>query len=287
MSEIELEVKPNDRLGFTAFVAIALHAAAILGIGFTWKIQQASSPTIEVTLSQYSDEVAPEDADFIAATNQIGSGDAQEVLEKTTRSEADFVANVEQDVVPEPVLVLPDEAETSLDAELTTNTTSDFAVNAEQQDPAEAVDGFNSKTIEELAREIASLEARLADEAQQQAKGPRVRRLTSVSARRTSDAYYLQAWRRRVEAVGNLNYPEEARQKQLYGDLKLLVTIRPDGSLQNVRVIASSGHKVLDDAALRIVRMAAPYPPFPTEMRKSTDLLEIVRSWQFRPRSGA
>jgi protein TonB len=82
--------------------------------------------------------------------------------------------------------------------------------------------------------------------------------------------------------VGNLNYPEEARRKQLYGDLTLLVTIRPDGSLKEVKVMRSSGHQVLDDAAMRIVRLAAPYPPFPAEMRKSTDLLEIVRSWQFR-----
>lgn len=283
----EMEVKPRDRLSFTAFVAVALHAAAILGIGFTWQIQQASSPTIEVTLSQHSDEVAPEDAAFVAATNQIGSGDASEVLEKTTRSEADFVANVEQDVIPEPMLILPDEAELDFDAELTTNTTSDFAVNAEQDDPAEAVDGFNAKTMEELAKEIASLDALLDDKTQQRAKGPRIRTLTSVSARRTSDAYYLQSWRRRVEQVGNLNYPEEARQKQLYGDLKLLVTLRPDGSLQAVRVLKSSGHKVLDDAALRIVRMAAPYPPFPDEMKKSTDLLQIVRSWQFRPSAGA
>ncbi len=282
----ELEAKPNDRLGFTAFVAVALHAAAILGIGFTWQIQQASSPTIEVTLSQFSDDTAPEDASFIAATNQLGSGDAAEILEKTTTSEADFVANVEQDVLPEPILVLPEDSEIEREAELTTNTSSDWEVNAEQDDPADAEDGFNTKTLEELAKEVASLDARLALEAQQQAKGPRVRRLTSVSARRTSDAYYLQSWRRRVESVGNLNYPAEAREKQLYGDLKLLVTIRPDGSLQNVRVIASSGHKILDDAALNIVRLAAPYPPFPAEMKKSIDLLEIVRSWQFRPNTG-
>ena len=272
---------------FTAFVAIALHAAAILGIGFTWKIQQASSPTIEVTLSQYSDEVAPKTPTLLQRPIRSAAATPTRYWKKLLVPRPISWPMLNRMSYLNPCSYCPDEAETDLDAELTTNTTSDFAVNAEQQDPADAVDGFNSKTMEELAREIASLEARLADEAQQQAKGPRVRRLTSVSARRTSDAYYLQAWRRRVEAVGNLNYPEEARQKQLYGDLKLLVTIRPDGSLQNVRVIASSGHKVLDDAALRIVRMAAPYPPFPTEMRKSTDLLEIVRSWQFRPRSGA
>ena len=145
----ELEAKPNDRLGFTAFVAVALHAAAILGIGFTWQIQQASSPTIEVTLSQFSDDTAPEDASFIAATNQLGSGDAAEILEKTTTSEADFVANVEQDVLPEPILVLPEDSEIEREAELTTNTSSDWEVNAEQDDPADAEDGFNTKTLEE------------------------------------------------------------------------------------------------------------------------------------------
>ena len=64
--------------------------------------------------------------------------------------------------------------------------------------------------------------------------------------------------------------------------MTLLVTIRPDGSLHDVRVLQTSGHSVLDEAALRIVRLAAPYSPFPVDMRQSTDLLEIVRSWQFR-----
>ncbi|MEM7219992.1 MAG: energy transducer TonB [Pseudomonadota bacterium] len=279
-----LEITANDRLSFTAVVAIALHAALILGVGFSWQLQQPSSPTIEVTLTQADDETAPAEADFIATTNQLGSGDASEVLEKTTTSEADFVANVVQDVMPEPVLVLPEDAAEELEAQLTTATSNDWSVNPDSEDPTDPQQGLNSKTIEELAREIASLEARLAEEAQQQAKGPRVRRLTSVSARRTADAAYLRSWRRKVESVGNLNYPAEARQRQLYGDLTLLVTIRPDGSLKDVRVLRSSGHSVLDDAALRIVRLAAPYPPFPVEMRRSTDLLEIVRSWQFRPR---
>ena len=275
-------VTPNDRLSFTMFLAVALHAALILGIGFTWHITQASSPTIEVTLAQHNDLEAPKDADFIADANQIGSGDADEILEKTTPSEADFHANVVQDVIPEPVLVLPEDAAEELEAQLTTSMASDWAVNPDTETPADAIDGLNAKTLEQIAQEIASLEARLANEAQEQAKGPRVRRLTSLSARRTVDAYYLQSWRRKVESVGNLNYPEEARRRQLYGNLTMLVTIRADGSLKDVRVLESSGHKLLDDAALRIVRLAAPYPPFPEEMRKSTDLLEIVRSWQFR-----
>jgi protein TonB len=103
-----------------------------------------------------------------------------------------------------------------------------------------------------------------------------------VSAKRTVDAYYLQSWRRKVEAVGNLNYPAAARRDRLYGSLRLLVAITPDGDLKEVRVLDSSGHAILDDAAVRIVELAAPFAPFPPEMRRNTDVLEIIRTWQFR-----
>lgn len=110
----------------------------------------------------------------------------------------------------------------------------------------------------------------------------RVRRVTGVSPASPELSYYFEAWRRKVERVGNLNYPDAARARSLYGSLRLLVAIVPDGTLRDVRVLESSGHRVLDDAALRIVRLAAPFAPFPPEMRRNTDVLEIVRTWQFR-----
>ena len=115
-------------------------------------------------------------------------------------------------------------------------------------------------------------------------QGPssRVRRVTGVSPATPQLSYYFEAWRRKVERVGNLNYPDAARSRNLYGSLRLLVAIAPDGALHDVRVLESSGHRILDDAALRIVRLAAPFAPFPPEMRRNTDVLEIVRTWQFR-----
>ena len=110
----------------------------------------------------------------------------------------------------------------------------------------------------------------------------RVHRVTGVSPATPELSYYFEAWRRKVERVGNLNYPDAARDRSLYGSLRLLVAIAPDGALNDVRVLESSGHRVLDDAALRIVRLAAPFAPFPPEMRRNTDVLEIVRTWQFR-----
>lgn len=106
--------------------------------------------------------------------------------------------------------------------------------------------------------------------------------LNEMPAQNKDFAYYLDAWRREVERVGQLNYPAEARAKQLAGTLRLRVTIAADGNLKDVRITESSGHAVLDEAALRIVRLAAPYAPFSPTMRSVADVLEIERSWQFR-----
>ncbi|HIE56227.1 MAG TPA: energy transducer TonB [Chromatiaceae bacterium] len=81
--------------------------------------------------------------------------------------------------------------------------------------------------------------------------------------------------------MSNLNYPDAAKRKKLYGDLLLHVAVKADGSVSEIRVVRSSGHKILDDAAMRIVRLAAPFAPFPEEIRKEVDILDITRTWQF------
>lgn len=87
---------------------------------------------------------------------------------------------------------------------------------------------------------------------------------------RDISAWYRDEWRKKVERIGNLNYPDEARRQQIYGSLRMLVTINRDGTVQELRVIESSGQPVLDDAALRIVRLAAPFAPSPANWRRST-----------------
>jgi protein TonB len=137
----------------------------------------------------------------------------------------------------------------------------------------------------ERSLEIASLEARLDKQRQIYAKRPRIKRLTSLSTVSSADAFYLNSWRRKIEGIGNLNYPDEARRRKLYGSLRLMVAVLPDGSLNEVALLETSGHQTLDDAAIRIVRLAAPFAPFPDELRQSTDVLEIIRTWQFRKNS--
>jgi protein TonB len=98
-----------------------------------------------------------------------------------------------------------------------------------------------------------------------------------VSTKSAVEAAYLNGWRQKVERVGNANYPATA----MFGNLRMLVVIAWDGELKDVRILQSSGHTSLDTAALRIVRMAAPYQDFPVEMRKHYDQLEIIRTWEF------
>jgi protein TonB len=276
-------ITPRDRLSFTLFLAASLHAALILGVGFSAELNMPESATVEVTLAQYSDDQAPEDADFVAQSNQLGSGTEAEIQELTATQEADFSDSEFQEVIPDPAAALPD---MQLDRrELLTATISDTeAVTTSEEVPLEELLSNSSSsdpTINALAKEIASLEARIAAEQQAKARQPRVKRLTSVSTKSADEAAYLNMWRQKVERVGNANYPAG-----IYGDLRMLVVLNYDGQLKDVRVLESSGYKQLDDAALRIVRIAAPYQDFPVEMRKKYDQLEIIRTWKFS-RAGA
>ena len=276
-------ITPRDRLSFTLFFALSLHAAAILGIGFVWHAQRSSSPTIEVTLAQHRDATAPTKADFVAQVDQLGSGDETEVVERSTTEESAFHDNVYRELSATPP-TLDEVPRPTPEPVLSTRAAADEKQPTDEPipDPQVPLPALREAPTLDLSQDIASLEARLDDERRDGARGPRVRRLTSVSARRTVDAYYLQAWRRKVESIGNLNYPAEARAQQLYGNLRLLVSITADGALKDVQILESSGHAVLDDAAVRIVRLAAPFAPFPPEMRADTDVLEIIRTWQFR-----
>ena len=139
------------------------------------------------------------------------------------------------------------------------------------------VSPFAGRDVADLARAVAATATPTSEHAPS-----RVRRLGRVAPPPGTDfAYYLASWRRKVERVGQLNYPREARAQGIVGSLRLLVTIMPDGALDDVRVLETSGHPLLDDAALRIVRLAAPYAPFPPTMRATTDVLEIERTWRF------
>lgn len=281
-------ITPADRLTFTIFLAIALHAAVILGITFTYVQSRSTSQTMEVTLAQHESDTKPEEADFLAQADQQGSGTLDEKALTTSPNESEFQDTVAQetapDDLPEPVAEVVPEVSPVITA--SASTTRKAPEDDETPvEPEETKPETPRKSLRQRSLEIASLEARLDRKRQMYAKRPRIKRLTSLSTASSVDAYYLNSWRRKIESIGNLNYPQEASRRNIYGNLRLMVAIRPDGSLKEVELLESSGHQVLDEAAIRIVKLAAPFAPFPDKLRETTDLLEIIRTWQFRKNS--
>jgi protein TonB len=133
----------------------------------------------------------------------------------------------------------------------------------------------DEQTREQLARAQAEIAKQISD----YQKRPRKHHfMPSTSEYRF--ARYVEDWRARVEKIGNEHYPTEARGK-LYGALRMTVSVRKDGSLVEASVDKPSGSLILDRAARRIVNMSAPFPPFPPEIARDTDVLEITRTWIF------
>jgi len=134
--------------------------------------------------------------------------------------------------------------------------------------------------MNQQAREMAHLQARISQQWDDYQKRPK-RAFVGANVREYSFARYVEDWVTKVERIGNVNYPEAARRQGIYGSLKLTVAIYADGRIETIEVDRSSGSKVLDAAAARIVELAAPYAPFPEDMRKKADILSITRTWTF------
>ena len=138
----------------------------------------------------------------------------------------------------------------------------------------------NGEALVQKSLEMARLEAQIDKNWDAYQKMPR---RTSIGARTREYrfAQYIEDWRIKVERIGNLNYPEQARRQHIYGKLVLSVSINKDGSVENIEVSRTSGHPILDAAAMRIVRLAAPYSPLPPSITRDTDILTIIRTWSF------
>jgi len=274
-------ITTKDRFSFALFLALSIHAALILGIGFGTDLN--TSENVSITLSLANDLVADEDADFIAATNQQGSGSESELLEMSTTEEADFHNNEFSEVASQatPVQEVIEQSSELLSADAT----SLEQVSKESAEITELVEAPPTNTLdrEKLIQEIASLEARIAQDQQALAKMPRTKSINSASTKSAAEAAYLNAWRQKCERIGQANYPSG----QLEGEVLVLVSILADGSLESVRVLKTSGIRALDQAALTTIRQAAPFQPFTVAMRKDYDRLEFTRWWQFTKRGGA
>lgn len=265
-----------------AAAALALHGILLFALGFAPELRKASAPTIEITLATFATESAPENADYLAQENQQGSGTLEEKARPSSDLPSPFQDNQLNAVqLLEQAEAIPEQVKSS--AELVTTMLSQLKVKTQQENQNEIIapPERNPRHRIDFSAEIASLEADFNQLRQAYAMRPVVHRINTASTRK-ADVQYQEIWRRKVMRIGQINYPEEARQQKIFGELRLAVQIQRDGTLKSVEIIHSSGQKILDDAAIRIVRMAAPYMPFPPKL-KGYDVIEIIRTWRFEP----
>lgn len=273
-----------ETFSITLFIAISVHALMVVIIGFDFELPTPKPKTLEITLVQHTSK-APAEADFIAQANQQASGTELRKQKLTTTENTRFLSDTIQDISPpvQPQLASADPID---QPQLIANRAQEVVfevVNDMEDQPKTLEEQFRGETQipSHISNDIATLEALLDQQRQAYAKRPRVRRLTSVSAKAAIDAQYLDDWRRRIERIGNIHYPEEAKRNHLYGELRLAVILLPNGYVDDIEVLHSSGIRVLDDAAMRIVRLAEPFQAFPSELKREVDKLEIIRTWRF------
>ena len=276
-----------ERFGLVASMQVALvasvafHAFAIVGLGFKVidpRGFDAPHNVMDVVLVNAKSATKPVKADALAQANLDGGGNT----DQKRRASSPFPVMESRESAPEVkqaqsrVQQLEREA-----AELMTRLKSQAAV--APADPVAEKNEKSDKTAQDLIEkslEIQRLEAQIRRDYQAYQERPR-KKFVGARASEYRFAMYVDNWRQKVERVGNLNYPDEARRRKLYGSLQLTVGLKPDGEVESIEINRSSGHKVLDQAALRIVRLAAPFDRFTDAIRADTDILYITRTWIF------
>lgn len=279
-------ISASDRFGFTLFMSALINAIVILGISFSPlddEDNDTMAPTLEVVLVPTRSDRAPTEADYLAQANQQGSGELEEKHRATTPTPAMITTSDttgSPDFMPQiKAQPKPDQVQREM---LTALQSADLVPSDKLKRPE--MEELKTPTATELvmrSQEIAKLNAELANQIEIGTKRPRIGTLTSVSAREYKYASYMADWERRVEKTGSLNYPAEAKARNIQGDLLLDVAINHDGTIIDVQIRRSSGSTILDDAARRIVHLASPFAPFPQSFRKDFDVLHITRTWQF------
>lgn len=273
----------DDRLGLTIVAAIAIHSLIILGMGFDFPEpgrQEQPHQSMEIILVHQRSEQTPEDADYLAQASLDGGGDLPEAETPRSPQAKPRVLPEQGKDVDTGATSLPAAPPSSVPA-IATEVPAPTRVIETPRDPAPVP--AKKLTAAELMRksqELLAQSAQVSDDIYTASKQPRHKHINA----RTQEykyAAYMESWRQKVERIGNLNYPDEARRRNLSGALILDVSLAPDGSIIDIKLLRSSGAEVLDNAAIHIVRLSAPFAAFPQAIRDETDVLHIIRTWQF------
>jgi periplasmic protein TonB len=274
-------ISPHLRtsLSFSMAFSIALHLFILFGIALVLPDPRSTAnfmQPLQVVLVNSKSNSKPLNADALAQHNLDAGGNIAEKRRAKSPLPAirdDLKFTPEQQT--KRVAALEEESKRML-TKLKSNYTAVQPELKKQKNSAAS----NGDELVQRALEMVRLEAQIDKNWDVYQKMPR-RKFIGARTQEYRFAQYIEDWRVKVERIGNLNYPEQARQQKVFGSLKLSVSIRADGSLESVEVSKSSGQRILDAAAMRIVRLAAPYSPLPPNITKDVDILTIIRTWTF------
>ena len=273
----------TSAMQFAILASILVHAAVLsLRFAFPDASRLRTPPqTLDVILVNSKSATRPVEAQALAQANLDGGGNTDESRRAKTPLPATREVEHGDNVKRARQKVKELEAK---QRQLLTQAQAPAAVASEPAkpdpvpDPPKPVSGAD---LVNSALALARLEAQIARQVEEYNKRPR-KAFVGARAVESRFAQYVEDWRLKIERIGNLNYPDSARGR-IYGSLRLTISIKPDGSVEDVQIDRPADYKVLNDAALKIIRLAAPFAPFPAEIRKDTDLLVITRTWTFAP----
>jgi len=259
--------------------SVAFHAFALFGIALVLPDPRSAIDFIQplqVVLVNAKSKSRPAKADALAQANLDGGGNTADDRQAKTplpaiRDDRQFTP----EQIARRVAQLEEESKRML-----TRLKSDHKVAQPELKKQQSNDASSGEELVQKSLEIARLEAQIDKNYDAYQKMPR-RKFIGARTQEYRFAQYIEDWRIKVERIGNLNYPEQARWQGIFGSLRLSVSINADGSLGPIEVSKSSGNRILDAAAMRIVKLAAPYAPLPPDIRKDTDILVITRTWTF------
>ncbi len=274
------KISDKDRLGMTFFLAAIFHGILILGITFTLApaADNKALPTLDIILVQTQNPSEAKDAKYLAQISQQGGGNSEEKARPRDLFTAPTLAQ-------EPGLALQTQQQLARQSQteqvaMLHQKDSDFSIETDDQQTKPDEITTNQQESTNKNTKTARLAQEISNILENRSERPKVKYMNS-STKEFIPARYMREWIDRVERVGNLNYPDQARRQKKSGTLILDVVINSDGELVNIDLRQSSGHKLLDDAAQRIVKLAAPYSPFPAKLKQQADVIHILRSWEF------
>lgn len=269
----------KDPIFTGAVVLAAILHLIILTLQFAMpQPSDAAVKEIAVTLRMSKDKV--ENADFLAQADQQGSGTFREAHRMSSNMPASMLEQNAGEQQHETLEQLQQKRELSFEEKVLMTTLS-WKKEAEQNQRKKAMQELNSQ-FQAKAAMVASLEAQYLQRQQNFSRQQKIKTLDGVQAKQDISAAYLEKFRQKVEFYGNRYYPDAAKEQRLAGEVRLMVILNKNGGIRAIRLIESSGHAMLDEAAKKSVRQAAPFGGFDQAMKDISEL-RIIRTWRFDP----